>query len=300
MSTQFVPRRTPPKPPSIEEMQLRLAGLKLYSPADEWIPMEVHGITVFATPDKGGVIEAHPETGKPTVCDGITDIKGRVLNWKDSSGKKVDGQDAFARITFLIHKERFGELGMCWLPGDNVEEDAQYKVFAKEQWLKYQATIDDKVLERRREFVANWKKNPAKSGVKVPPPSPRENAAIERSELRERVRTFQFECPLSEMGQCDLGYASNEWAKFAGHMMAAHGITATQTDLGYTLTDPEGRKLKVGSEVSVLGKKTTLTEEQLEAEESLMAQAAEKESAIEAAAERVGMARGAPRRRARV
>jgi hypothetical protein len=295
VAQQFVPRRTPPKPPTMEEMQVRLPGLKFYNPSDDWVPMEVHGITIFAVPDKGGVVEAHPADGTPTVCDGVSDIKGRVLNWKDSSGKKVDGQDAYSRMTYLIHKERFGEMGICWLPGQDENEDAQHKAFAKEQWLKYQQIVDDKVIERRREFVANWRKNPAKQGTKVPPPSERENAAIERSELRERVKSYDYEC---QVGDC-IGYASNKWEKFVGHMAAAHNITVTRNEQGYTLTNPDGSKLKVGEALALSPQKRTLTPEALEVEDAINERAAEKESAIEAAAERVGMARGAPRRKAR-
>lgn len=296
MATEkFVPRRVPPKPPTIEEMQTRLPGLMLYNPSDEWVPMEVHGITIYATPDLGGRVEPHPTSGEPVKCDGITDIKGRFFSQKDSSGKRIEGQDAYSRMTYLIHKERYGEMGICWIPGQDPAEDAQFKAFAKEQWLKYQIEVDDRIIDRRREFVANWKRNPAKQGVKVPPPSAKENAAIERSELRERVRTYEFECTVPEC----LGYATNEWAKFAGHMKAAHNITAMRRDDGYTLTDPEGKKLTVTAVEGLSAKKRTLTDDELQAEAEAEAKIEEKTTAIEAAAELVQRERGAPRRRAR-
>jgi hypothetical protein len=270
-------------------MQARLPGLKLYSPADEWIQMEVHGITIYATPDKGGQIEAHPETGLPTKCDGITDIRGRVVNQKDSSGKKIEGQDAYARMTFLIHKERFGEMGICWLPGADPDEDEQYRVMAKEQWLKYQSDVDDKIIERRREFVSNWRKNPAKQGAKAPAPTPRENAAIERSELRERVKTYLYSC---DVDGC-LGYATNEWPKFSGHMAAAHDIVATQTDTGYKLKLPDGGTMNVGEAKALDGKPVPVDPDAEVEEESPIAAASRRLS------ETQENARVVPRRKAR-
>lgn len=226
----------PPKPPSAAEMLARMPGLIVYNPTDEWLQPEVHGRTdLYLCPDLGGAVEPHPiqadKHGNPVkvVCDGHTEIKSRFpidhrtgQGQRDSSGKTIEGQDAHAVVSYLIHRERYGELGVVWFPGQDAEEDAGYKDHARQQWLAFRETRDEEILNKRREFKANWERNPIHKGEPCPPPTAVENAAMERSQEREHKKAYMYECDVPE---CP-GYASNDWPKFARHMKIAHEITA--------------------------------------------------------------------------
>jgi hypothetical protein len=242
MSTA-IPIAQPPKPPTLSEIQALMPGLKLYNPSDEWLPLHVHGLTHrMMPPDLGGSVEPNPITGEPTKCDGIYEVKGRFLTQKDSSGKTIEGQDAFAVVQFVIHRDRYGEMGIVYLPGVSEAQDEQYKQLAKDLHLKYREALDDKIIDKRREFKANWDRNPSHQGVKCPPPTPVELAAMERAQERQVRATYAYECYVPE---CP-GYAANDWFKFAKHMSAAHRITASRGKDGkVTLVNAEGDTLKL-------------------------------------------------------
>jgi hypothetical protein len=244
MSTAAFSTPTPPKPPTLAEIQAMMPGLKLYNPSDQWLPLHVHGLTHrVMPPDLGGAIEPHPLTGEPTVCNGIYEVKGRFLTQKDSSGKTIEGQDAFAVVQFVIHKDRYGEMGVVYLPGVSESQDEQYKQLAKDLYLKYREGLDDKIIEARREFKNNWERNPRHQGTPCPPPTPPELAAIERAQERTSRKAYAFECHVPE---CP-GYAQNDWSKFARHMLAAHKIQASRGANGkITMINSEGDVLHLG------------------------------------------------------
>jgi len=217
MSTQMLP--APPKPPTMAEIQAMLPGLKLYNPSEEWLPLEVHGRTdLWLSPDLGGAVLPHRVTGKPVACDGILEVRGRYLTQKDSSGKTIEGQDAHAVVSYLIHKDRYGEMGVVWLPGRSLDEDATYRQYGRDKFLAYQQDKDDKIINSRREFKNNWDRDSSHKGSPCPPPTPVENAAMRRLDEREHKAQYQFECPVAE---CP-GYADNDWNGFHRHMVAAH------------------------------------------------------------------------------
>lgn len=229
MSTSTATARTvvqPPKPPTLAEIQTMMPGLKLYNPSDEWVQLNVHGITNrWIPPDLGGVIMPHPATNEPTVCDGLYDVRGRFLTQKDSSGKTIEGQDAFAVVSYLVSRDRYGDMGVVYMPGRDATEDESLKQFAREQYLRFQMSLDDKVIERRREFKHNWEKNPAHQGQPCPQPTPRELNAIERAQEREHKKTYQYECDVHEC----VGYATNDFPKFSRHMSAAHKVVVERS-----------------------------------------------------------------------
>jgi hypothetical protein len=227
-------------------MIARMPGLVVYNPSTDWLPVEVHGRTdLFLTPDLSGAVEPHPITGASTQCDGLTEIKGRYpidprtgQAQRDSSGKTIEGQDAHSVVSFIIHRERYGEMGVVWFAGQSPDEDQGYKDYARETYLKYQEEADDRILNKRREFKANWERNPIHKGDPCPAPTPLENAAMERAQEREHKKTYMYECDVPECA----GYAANDWAKFARHMKAAHKIDAKREqyegEVQATITHP--------------------------------------------------------------
>lgn len=261
MSTQFAPVAAPTPPSQAEIMKLlreRMPGLVLYNPAEIWVRTEVHGLEHFFPPDLKGAVEPHPVTGVPTKCDGTYLVRGRYITQKDSSGKTIEGQDAQAVVAFVIHRERLGEMGICWLPGRDPEEDEALKGFARDKWLAFQHAADDNIIARRREFKSNWEKNPARTGVPVPAPTPAENAAMERLQEREHKQTYGFECSVEE---CP-GYATDDWVKYATHMSAAHQVRAKRsTDGTVTLTNQAGDTQVVGSFGATDGKPVPVKDE---------------------------------------
>jgi hypothetical protein len=243
MSTQNVPASSLKPPSQAEIMRLlreRMPGLAIYNPATEWLRMQVHGIEHFLPPDLDGAVEPHPTTGIPTRCDGTYLVRGRFLTQKDASGKVIEGQDAQSIVAYVIHRERFGDMGVVWLPGRSEEEDEALKALGREKWLEFQKKADDRIIERRREFKANWEKNPSRQGVPVPPPTAAENAAMERMQERDERKAYGFECSVDD---CP-GYATDEWDKYVKHMAAAHKITARRTKNNVvTLTNQAGDTL---------------------------------------------------------
>lgn len=255
--TRVVAPKQPPKPPTPAEIQALLPGLWMYNPSEQWVSTEVHGIMRWLPPDLGGAIEPHPVTGEPVRCDGMYEAKGRVLAQRDSSGKMIEGQDAYAVVSFMIHRERLGEMGVVYIPRRDAEEDAALKQIARDVYLKYRESVDDKVIDRRREFKARWERNPAKAGVKCPPPTPTELAAMDRAQEREQKATYRFECDVQD---CP-GYAANEWEKFARHMQAAHGIV------------PKRAKYEDGAGATSGAAVAAVSVDETDAEESGMAEA---------------------------
>ena len=220
--TSAIPQTpAPPRPPSIKQIQAMMPGLKLYNPSDEWLQLHVHGRTdLWMPPDLGGAIEPHPATGKSVECDGMYEVQGRYLTQRDSSGKTIEGQDAHAVVSYVIHRDRYGEMGIVWIPGQNPEEDAGYRDYSRSKFLDYQEKKDEQVLQKRREFKANWDKNAAHQGQPCPPPTAKENAAVERNQERAHTKAYKYECDVPE---CP-GYAQNDWTKFRRHMLAAHKV----------------------------------------------------------------------------
>lgn len=226
-----------PKPrlPSISEIEKslrdRLPGLTVYNPSERWLEMEVFGLTIYATPDLHGAIEAHPtmtdpNTGGrlPVTCDGRTMVRGRypMLDGKqqrDSSGKVIEGQDAPAMVKFLTSPDKYGQMGLVWIPGADPAEDAKLMELSRGVYRDYQRGRDEMVVSRRAEFKANWLKSPHHKGEPCPPPTATENAAMDRLQQRKRAIEYRFDCPVPE---CP-GYASSDWDKFAEHMKLAHG-----------------------------------------------------------------------------
>ncbi len=256
-----------PKPPTQAEiMQLlreRMPGLALYNPSEIWVRAQVHGIEHFFPPDLGGSVEAHPVTGEATKCDGIYLIRGRFLTQRDSSGKVIEGQDAQSIVAYLIHRERFGSMGIVWLPGRSDAEDEALKALGRDQWLAYQEAHDDQIIAKRREFKGNWERNPAKSGVPCPPPTRAENRAMERLQEREAKKEYGYECHVDD---CP-GYATDEWTKYAKHMLAAHKITARRnTQGGITLVNAAGDMLVVEGLGALDGKPKEVPKEALDTE----------------------------------
>jgi hypothetical protein len=218
-----VSRPKTPRLPSEKELvaAIRAAtpGLRIYSPADHWLNPEVHGRTdIWIPPDLGGAVEPHPITGEPVVCDGTATIKGRYLTQKDSSGKVIEGQDAEAVVRFLISPANYGQMGVVWIPG--TAEDEGIKQEARDLYAEYQRAQDESIVARRAEFKTNWVKNPAHSGEPCPPPTDTESAASDRLQEHKRRRQYQYEC---DAEGCP-GYAQNDWAKFARHMLVSHKV----------------------------------------------------------------------------
>lgn len=254
-------------PTQAEIMKLlreRMPGLSIYNPSDQWLRPQVHGIEHHLPPDLDGAVIAHPKTGEPTECTGIYLVRGRFLTQKDSSGKLIEGQDAQAVVAFLIHRERFGEMGVVWLPGRDAAEDEALKSMGRDKWLEYQALKDDEVIARRLEFKKNWEGNPSRQGQPVPAPTPAENAATERRQEREHKQAYKFNCSVEE---CP-GYGSDEWAKYVSHMQAAHSIVARRSvkEGIVTLTNAAGDTTIIGAMSGTDGKPVAPpTEEALEA-----------------------------------
>lgn len=225
MSTAEHPAvKTLPRLPTIAEMEQwmreKMPGIKIYSPHDDFLLLEVHGRTdLYAVPDLNGEIRPHPITGIDVVCNGITEIRGRFPNQKDSSGKKIEGQDANSVVHFLMNKHPYGELGLTWVPGD-YELDDVIKEAARSVYRDYQHTKDEEVVARRAEFKSNWEKNPLNQNKPVPPPTEVELAAMDRLQERKISRKkYMFEC---DVDGCP-GYAANDMNKYLRHMEATHG-----------------------------------------------------------------------------
>lgn len=215
-----------PRLPSMSEiekaMREKLPGLVIYNPGTEWLQLEVFGLThLWACPDLNGAVEPHPVTGVPTTCDGRTIIRGRFLNQKDSSGKNIEGQDAPAMVKLLVSPDKYGQMGMVWLPGVSVEEDDRLKSVARSVYENYQYQKDEMLVSRRAEFKSNWTKSGLHKGEPCPPPTAAETAAMDRLQARKRARQWKYEC---DVEACP-GYAVNEWDRFVAHMKAAHDIT---------------------------------------------------------------------------
>lgn len=229
MSTTAIPIQKPRLPSAAEidrSLRDRLPGLTTYNPSDRWVQLEIFGLThLWACPDLGGAIEAHPvqvdpQTGTrlPVVCDGRTIIRGRYLTQKDSSGKVIDGQDASSMVKTIIAPERYGQMGFTWLPCASADEDNALIALSRQVWLDYRHKQDEDIVSKRAEFKANWTKGPHHKGDPCPPPTAVESAAMDRLQQKKRTAEWKFECPVVE---CP-GYASNDWDKFSDHMQLAH------------------------------------------------------------------------------
>jgi hypothetical protein len=223
MSTAVHTPRLPSSAEIEKAMRERLPGLVIYNPSTEWIQLEVFGLThLWACPDLNGAVEPHPVTGAPTKCDGETEIKGRFLTQKDSSGKVIEGQDAPAMVKHLIGPDKYGQMGMVWIPpGITVEEKDKYKDLSRRVFSDYQSKQDEALVSKRAEFKANWTKSGLHKGEPCPPPTAAESAALDRLQARKRSRAWKFECDVPE---CP-GYAVNEWERFEAHMRTAHNIS---------------------------------------------------------------------------
>ncbi len=220
-----------PRLPSMAEiektMRERLPGLKFYNPSSEWIQLDVFGLThLWACPDLGGAIEAHPITNQPIVCDGCTEVRGRFIDQKDSSGKKIEGQDAPAMMKFLIGPEKYGQMGCVWLPGATKEEDDKLRDLSRRVYGSYQHKRDEDIVSRRAEFKANWLKSPSHKGEPCPPPTAVETAAMDRLQTQRRAAAWKYEC---DVEACP-GYAVNEWERFETHMRLAHSLIVKKVD----------------------------------------------------------------------
>jgi len=230
MATQTAVSKQLPKPLTASQLdeilKAHAPGLRVYNPSDEWQYFEVHAIPYWLPPDLGGEEDPHPATAALIRCTGVRTIRSRFLKQKDSSGKVIQGQTADAIVKHIVDPHNGGEMGIVFLPGVSPAEDEGLKKFARGQFLKYQETVDSKVLNARKEFVANWKRNDKKKGEAVPPPSKRETLAIDRSEEREAVKEYRFECDIES---CSTGYASNDFFKYARHMKKSHGITVDRS-----------------------------------------------------------------------
>jgi hypothetical protein len=244
----------PPTQSEIMKMlRERMPGLRIYNPSDDWLRIEVHGIARFLPPDLGGVVLPHPQTGEDTVCNGEFLVRGRFLTQKDSSGKQIEGQDAQSIVAYIIHRERFGQMGVVWLPGRNEAEDEALRAFGRDKWLDFQGDADEKLLDQRREFKKNWEDR--RPGKPVPPPTVKQNRAMERAQTRESRRQYPFECPVQD---CP-GYATEEWTKFAQHLHAAHRIMASRTRNGeVTLTNAAGDVMKQSARPGALAGETSV------------------------------------------
>lgn len=303
MSTQTTVRPpAPPRPPTMAEIQSMMPGLRIYNPSDEWIQLRVHGrADLWIAPDLNGEIEPHPATGAAIKCDGMLEVKSRFLTQRDSSGKTIEGQDAFAIVSYLIHRDRYGEMGLVYLPGRDATEDEGFKAHGRELYLKYREGVDDKVIQRRHEYVANWRRNPAKQGTPVPAPTDREQDAIDRASEREHRKTYEFECHVED---CAVGYASNDFTKYARHMASAHKVQVSRDRRGtVTMRNAAGDVQVISEAKGTGGNARELTQEEVEAEQPEpgephpgIAQAA---AALAVAKTESGKARGAPRRKAR-
>lgn len=263
-----IPTHLPKPPTQAEIMQLlreRMPGLALYNPSEIWIRAQVHGIEHFFPPDLQGAVESHPVTGEATKCDGLYLIRGRFLTQRDSSGKVIEGQDAQSIVAYLIHRERYGSMGIVWLPGRSPEEDEALKALGRDQWLRFQEERDDQTIAKRREFKINWERNPAKAGVACPPPTRVENQAMERLQEREAKKEYGYECHVDD---CP-GYATDDWTKYATHMRAAHKITARRTTHGaITLVNAAGDTLIVEGFGGTDGKPKDIPKGGLQGEEA--------------------------------
>ncbi len=212
-----------PRLPSAAEIEKalreKMPGLKVYNPSREWVPAGVFGLTVYLAPDLQGAIDPHPVTGRPVKCDGRTEIKGRWLTQKDSSGKVIEGQDAPSMVKYLLSPENYGQMGIVWLPGESEEQDAKLIEASQAVFTHHQQSFDEQIVSRRAEFKKNWLKGPRKSEP-VPPPTPAETAAMDRLQQRKRAAAYTYECTVPD---CP-GYAVNEWDRFVAHMKLAHRI----------------------------------------------------------------------------
>lgn len=226
MSTTVSIRPPKPKPLNIDEVRAALRrespGLKVYNPSSDWLNPEIHGRTnIWLCPDLGGSIEPNPATGAPTVCNGVSEVKGRFLSQRDSSGKVIEGQDAESAVGVLM--THMSEMGVIYLPGRDEAEDAEFKQWARDQYRSYQWQADQEVVDRRKSFEANWKK--AHPGEGVPPPTDVEMGAYDRLAETRRVKSYKYTC---DAAGC-IGYVQNDWARFAKHLQTAHGITADRS-----------------------------------------------------------------------
>lgn len=287
MSTAPFVQPTLPKPPSEAQMARMLEelqpGLTVYNPAPEWVAAEVHGITRWLPPDLDGAVLQHPATGQPVECNGEVIIRGRrplirtkggeMVHQTDSSGKKIEGQEAVAIVKFLVAKEHFGQQGVVWLPGRSADEDEALRYWGRQKYLEFKQMQDEELLDKRREFKQNWLRNPAKSGVPVPPPTPAQNAAMVRSQTRQKREAYQYECNVAE---CP-GLATNNWEDFSQHMALAHRVAAAISKDGeVTLTREDGAKSVLGKAKAFVGQEVA-AEPRPEIEEAAAAAAGEPE-----------------------
>lgn len=212
-----------PRLPSLKEMEKdmreRIPGLYVYNPSREWQQLHVFGLThLWACPDLGGAVEAHPITGAPVKCDGRSLIRGRYLDQLDSSGKNIEGQDTSSMVKFIVSPENYGQMGLVWLPGKSDEDDLKLMELSRKVYANFQRKSDEDIVAKRAEFKSNWSKGPHKSEP-CPPPTLAESAAQDRLQQRRRAAIFRYEC---DVEACP-GYATNEWEKFASHMKLGHG-----------------------------------------------------------------------------
>lgn len=220
-----------PRPDELEKRLRELhPGLVIFQPSSEWLPTEVFGLTFFMPPHLPGQWAEHPvkvdQNGQPlkVLCDGRLVLRNRYLTQKDSSGKVIDGQDAASMVKYLCHPNQYGQLGVVWLPGISRDEDQQQIDASIAAFSVFQRKQDEDIVAARAAFKAAFKNNPKHKGLLVPPPSPKENAAIERLESARfsgaSVETYSYSC---QHDDCP-GYATNDWQKFSLHCKRAHDI----------------------------------------------------------------------------
>lgn len=213
-----------PRLPSISEiekaMREQLPGLTIYNPSPDWVLLEIFGLThLYACPDLGGEVQPHPVTEVPVKCDGRTMVRGRFLKDKDSSGKVIEGQDAPAMVKLIISPEKYGQMGFVWLPGISAAADADLIKRARGVYMEFQRQTDEMIVNKRVEFKANWSKSGLHKGEPCPPPTPAEQAAMDRLQERKRAAVYKYECPIAD---CATGYATNDKEKFARHLAQVH------------------------------------------------------------------------------
>ena len=220
-------------PPSRESLQARLHAalpkLTIYQPGEQWFWFQHAGNGYWMPPDLSGRMTMHPVTGMEVRGDGRLVVGAHVGAVYDNKAHppRVVGQaimegETAAEIVMYACDE-YGLRGVVLLEGD--EEDKGHIAAARKRYARFRRSSAEEAVASRRAFITNWLAQPANKGrtaAEAPPMSELQRQAQDYlDELAEDRELANFIC-----AHC--GYDTNEFARYARHMKAAHKETVLE------------------------------------------------------------------------
>ncbi len=222
----------PYAPPTRESLQERLHAtlpkLTIYQPGEQWFWFQHAGNGYHVPPDHGGRLVSHPVTGAQVKADGRLEVSSHIGPLY-KKGKVVghgiaEGETAAEIVMYAC--DEYGIRGVILLEGD--EKDKERIAASRKLYARFRRASAEDAVSSRRAFIANWLAQPANKGRTAA-------EAPTMSELQRQAQDYLDELAedrvLSQFICAHCGYDTNEFARYARHMKAAHKeVVAEETD----------------------------------------------------------------------